>query len=68
VMQSSLQIDGDVLTRMSPSIAYRQENAQVYDKTFVSTLHHGGMEAASRQWSNLFDLALKLVSYLAKPR
>ncbi|MGE0417721.1 MAG: hypothetical protein AB7O80_13015 [Acetobacteraceae bacterium] len=68
IMQTSLQIDGDVVTRMSPSVLGEVAGKAVYSdasRLFIRNIHHEALESATRQWQSLFQLVSALIGGLA---
>jgi len=65
IMQTSLQIDGDVITRVSPSMMSKDpEQYGPVDPGFISLVHNNALATATAQWRSLFDLAADLLGAL----
>jgi hypothetical protein len=65
VMQTSLQVDGDVITRISPSIMSNDPDRYgPVDPGFITTVHNSAVTTATAQWRSLFDLAAELLGSL----
>ncbi len=68
VMQTSLQIDGDVVTRMSPMVLGTEGGRPLYDdagRGFIRGIHHEALGSATGQWQSLFQLVGTLIGGLA---
>ncbi len=62
IMQTSLQVDGDVITRLSPSLmANDPDRLALVDAGFISLVHNNALTTATQQWRSLFDLAAELL-------
>jgi hypothetical protein len=59
LLQTGVQVDGDVVTRISPAI----EDSQ---RDFLLSLHGQSVKTALGQWKALFDLVTTLISTLGK--
>jgi hypothetical protein len=67
LMQTTLQIDGDVITRISPRLTRNEEDDGTgMDPAFVSAVHTSSLQLATQQWRALFDLAKDLLGVLGK--
>jgi hypothetical protein len=65
IMQTSLQVDGDVITRLSPSMMRNDpEQFGQVDPGFISLVHNNALATATAQWRSLFDLAADLLDKL----
>jgi hypothetical protein len=65
VMQTSLQVDGDVVTRLSPALMSNDpDRFGPVDPGFISMIHHNALTTATAQWRSLFDLAAELLGTL----
>ena len=53
-LQTTIQIDGDVVTRVDPAFLGEQH-------TRLRDMHQNGVSSAMRSWENLVDTAVKLV-------
>jgi hypothetical protein len=68
VFQTSLQIDGDIIARVSPSVfdpvgpACLQSDAE---RLFVSGVHNASLAVATAQWKTMFELLGSLARGLA---
>lgn len=58
LFQSVIQIDGDVVTRLSPQIGSA-------DRAFLSELHKGSVQTSMARWQAMFDLVCSLVNQAA---
>ena len=66
LMQTSLQVDGDVITRLSPSLMSNDpDRFGPVDPGFISMIHHNALTTATAQWRSLFELAAQLLGALA---
>ena len=59
LLQTSVQVDGDVITRISPSI-------EVPERDFLLSLHNGSVQTGLGQWKALFDLVKSLMGELGR--
>jgi hypothetical protein len=67
IMQTSLQVDGDVITRLSPSMMSNDpDRFGPIDPAFISLVHNNALSTATAQWRSLFDLAAELVGDLGR--
>ncbi len=65
IMQTSLQVDGDIITRLSPSMMSNDpDRFGPVDPAFVSLVHNNALTTATAQWRSLFDLAAELLGSL----
>jgi hypothetical protein len=65
IMQTSLQVDGDVITRLSPSMMSNDpDRFGPVDPGFISLVHNNALTTATAQWRSLFDLAAELLGTL----
>ncbi len=65
IMQTSLQVDGDVITRLSPSLMSNDpDRFGPVDPGFISMVHNNALTTAMAQWRLLFDLAAELLGTL----
>jgi hypothetical protein len=65
IMQTSLQVDGDVITRLSPSMMSNDpDRFGPVDPGFISLVHNNALATATAQWRSLFDLAADLLDKL----
>ena len=65
IMQTSLQVDGDLITRLSPSMMSNDpDRFGPVDPAFISLVHNNALATATAQWRSLFDLAAELVGAL----
>jgi hypothetical protein len=65
IMQTSLQIDGDVVTRLSPSMMSNDpDRFGPVDPGFISLVHNNALATATAYWRSLFDLAADLLDTL----
>jgi hypothetical protein len=65
IMQTSLQVDGDVITRLSPSMMSNDpDRLGSVDPAFISLVHNNALATATAQWRTLFDLAAELLDKL----
>jgi hypothetical protein len=65
MMQTSLQVDGDVITRLSPSMMSNDpDRFGPVDPGFISLVHNNALATAAAQWRSLFDLAADLLNTL----
>jgi hypothetical protein len=55
LFQTAMQVDGDVLLRVAPSM-------DPVRRAFFSELHRGTVETGIRQWQTLFELAKALIT------
>lgn|GEM_PF-4144725 len=61
VMQTVVQIEGDVTNRISPSIADRSN-----DRDYILAIHQQGVETSLAMWRSLVAVAKDLVSAVAR--
>lgn len=65
IMQTSLQVDGDLITRLSPSLMSNDpDRFGPVDPAFISLVHNNALSTATAQWRSLFDLAADLLDKL----
>ncbi len=65
IMQTSLQVDGDLITRLSPSMMSNDPDGfGPVDPAFISLVHNNALATATAQWRSLFDLAAELIGAL----
>lgn len=65
VAQTSIQVDGDVLTRLSPALL--EEHNEIV-RTLIMTAHRESIDTSLRYWKLLADVAEKLVRGLLGKR
>jgi hypothetical protein len=67
VMQTCVQVDGDVITRLSPAMMSNDpDRFGPIDPGFISLIHNNALTAATAQWRSLFDLAADLLGDLGR--
>lgn len=67
IMQTSLQVDGDLITRLSPSMMSNDpDRFGPVDPAFISLVHNNALATATAQWRSLFDLAAELIGNLGR--
>jgi hypothetical protein len=59
LVQSAIQVDGDLITRVSPAIDAAQ-------REFLLTLHGASVKSAIAQWQTMFELIKSLIGDLGK--
>lgn len=69
MFQSTLQIDGDAVTRMSPALFDPDAGgnpATDVQRGFLSQIHHEALATATAQWRTLFQVVGELMGSLAR--
>ncbi len=68
LLQTTLQIDGDIVSRVSPAIFGSGGPVGLEtdeERRFVSAIHHEAMAAATAQWKSMFQLLGELAKGLS---
>jgi hypothetical protein len=63
IMQTRLQIDKSIITRLSPSMMSNDPDGfGPVDPSFISLVHNNALATATSQWRSLFDLVADLLN------